>query len=107
MAEDEGPDGGDELLDEEGSEGQGPAGGFAAGLVVGVLFGAGIALLYAPERGSRTRSQLGRRLRRLRDEAGEELERAGGRTRRNLQRRQRKLQDRLEDVAERARDRLS
>ena len=83
------------------------AGGFAAGLVVGVLLGAGIALLFAPDRGSRTRSHLSRRLRRLREEAGEELERAGGRTRRDLQRRRRQLQAQLERAAERARDRFS
>ena len=100
--------------DETGGEGTGAAsraghpavGGFAAGLVVGVLLGAGIALLYAPDRGSRTRSALSRRLRRLREEAAEELERAGGRTRRDLRRRRERLQERLEQAAGRARDRL-
>jgi gas vesicle protein len=98
---------GDEPYPVEQPEGHPVAGGFAAGLVVGVLLGAGIALLYAPDRGSRTRSNLSRRLRRLRDEAGAELERVGGRTRRDLQRHRRELQDRLERAAERARDRLS
>src|SRR5512134_1380573 len=105
MAESEASD--DEPYPVEELEGHPAAGGFAAGLVVGALLGAGIALLFAPDRGSRTRSNLSRRLRRFRDEAGEELERAGGRTRRDLHRRRRQLQDRLERAAERARDRLS
>lgn len=105
------------MADEAGMGGEGAeataraghpaAGGFAAGLVVGVLLGAGIALLFAPERGSRTRSQLSRRLRRLREEAADELERTGGRTRRDLRRRRERLQARLEQAAGRARDRFS
>lgn len=88
-------------------DGPGATAGFAAGLVVGVVLGAGIALLFAPERGSRTRSQLSRRLRRLREDAADELERAGGRTRRDLRRRRERLQARLSRAADRARDRFS
>jgi hypothetical protein len=77
-------------------------GGFAAGLLIGALLGASLALLYAPERGSRTRHELRRRLRQLREEAGAELERAGGGARRELRRRRRQIEDGLE----RARDRL-
>lgn len=80
---------------------RGGAGGFAAGLLFGLILGAGVALLLAPERGGRTRRTLGGGLRRLRDEAGEGLERAGSRTRRELKRRRRELEDRLERARER------
>jgi hypothetical protein len=56
-------------------------GGFAAGVVFGALLGAGIALMFAPERGDKTRRRLRRRLQRLREEAAEGLQRAGRRTR--------------------------
>lgn len=46
---------------------------FIAGLAVGALLGAGIALLYAPDRGTNTRRRLGRRIRRLRDRSGESV----------------------------------
>jgi gas vesicle protein len=77
------------------------AGGFAAGLLFGVILGAGVALLLAPDSGSRTRRSLQRGLRRFRDEAEEGLERAGSRTRRELKRRRRELEDRLERARER------
>jgi gas vesicle protein len=57
---------------------------FAAGLLIGVVFGAGIALLLAPERGSRTRRELKRRLRRRRPTLRERLERAAERARDRL-----------------------
>ena len=60
------------------------------------LLGAGLALLFAPERGETTRRQLRRRLARLREEAETGLERAGKRTRRELQRRRRRLEAGLE-----------
>ena len=62
-------------------------GGFAAGLFVGALLGAGIALIFAPERGDRTRRRLRRRLERLREDTSEGLGRAGALTRRELLRR--------------------
>lgn len=80
----------------EGTTVRARSGGFAAGLLLGVLIGAGVALLAAPERGSRTRRTLRRGLRRLRDEAGEGLERAGNRTRKGLTKRRRELEARLE-----------
>lgn len=90
-------------LPEDADVGLREAGGFAAGLLVGALLGAAVALLFAPDRGSRTRGRLGRRLRRLRDDAAEELEDRGGRARRDLARRRRQLRRQLE----RARERLS
>jgi gas vesicle protein len=78
----------------------GPA-GFAAGLVVGALLGASIALLYAPERGDRTRRAVRRRLERLREDAAEGLGRAGRLTRKDVLRRRRLLRDRLEKALDR------
>jgi gas vesicle protein len=76
----------DEMADAGDENGRG-LGGFAAGVVFGALLGAGIALMFAPERGDTTRRRLGRRLTRLREDAAEELERAGERTRREVLRR--------------------
>jgi gas vesicle protein len=78
----------------------GPA-GFAAGLVVGALLGAAIGLLYAPERGDRTRRAVRRRLERLREDAAEGLGRAGRLTRKDVLRRRRLLRDRLEKALDR------
>jgi len=72
------------------------AGGFAAGLIVGALVGATVALLFAPERGDRTRRAVRKRLERLREDAGSELERAGALTRRELLRRRRRLRAQVE-----------
>jgi gas vesicle protein len=44
---------------------------FAAGLLIGALVGAGIALLLAPQSGEETRRLLTRRARRLADDARE------------------------------------
>ncbi|MEO8295532.1 MAG: YtxH domain-containing protein [Gemmatimonadota bacterium] len=46
---------------------------FIAGLAVGAAIGAGIALLYAPDRGVTTRKRLGRRMRRLKHSTGESV----------------------------------
>lgn len=81
-------------------------GTFAAGVVFGAFLGAGIALMFAPERGDKTRRRLRRRLQRLREETADGLERAGSRTRRDLGRRKRRLEAGLERAAERARDAL-
>ena len=78
-----------------------PAGGFAAGLLIGALLGAGIALLYAPDRGSRTRQEIRRRLRRLQEEAGEGIDHARGQARRELRRRRRQLEEGLDRARER------
>jgi gas vesicle protein len=90
---------------EQGPEGRG-VGGFAVGVIFGAFLGAGIALLFAPERGDKTRRRLRHRLRSLRDEAGNQLERAGKRTGRDLLRRRRQLEAGVERAVSRARDAL-
>jgi gas vesicle protein len=77
----------EDLLDDELFEDDGDLSprGFAAGLLLGAVLGAGLALLFAPDQMRRTRRELTRRLRRRRPG----------------------LRGRLELVAERARQRLS
>jgi hypothetical protein len=94
------PNGG---TDRRAEAGRGLA-GFAAGMVFGTLIGAGIALMFAPESGEKTRRRLRRRLERLREETAEGLERAGSSTRRDLARRRKRLEAGLERAVDRARD---
>lgn len=94
--------------DEENDEEQGGGGsgvaGFAMGVVFGALLGAGLALLYAPDRGDETRRDLKRRLNRLREDAEDGLDRVGDRARKELVRRRRRLEAGIDRAAERARD---
>jgi gas vesicle protein len=76
----------DEMGDGGDESGRG-LGGFAAGVIFGAMLGAGIALMFAPERGDTTRRRLSRRLTRLREDTAEGLERASARTRREVLRR--------------------
>jgi ElaB/YqjD/DUF883 family membrane-anchored ribosome-binding protein len=73
-------------------------------VVFGALLGAGIALMFAPDRGDKTRRRLRQRLERLREDASEGLGRAGERTRRELERRRRRVEAGLERAADRAKD---
>jgi hypothetical protein len=59
---------------------------FMAGLAVGALIGAGIALLYAPDRGTNTRKRLGRRIRQLRDRSGQTVQELKSALRKELRR---------------------
>jgi gas vesicle protein len=88
----------------KGEAGGGGLAGFAMGVVFGALLGAGFALLYAPDRGDRTRRELKRRINRLREDAEEGLDRAGERARRELVRRRRRLEEGLDRAADKARD---
>jgi len=88
-----------------GQSGRRPT-GFSAGILLGVMIGAGIALLFAPEPGQKTRSRLRKRVRSLGEDARDEIDRAGSRTRKELLRRKRRLRAELERVRERARDAL-
>jgi len=73
-------------MDAEG--GSGKARTFAAGLILGALVGAGLALLLAPQSGADTRRDLARRARLLRDEARERYDEAKRRLRRAREHRQ-------------------
>jgi gas vesicle protein len=94
-------DGGSEVI-----EGSRRPTGFSAGIILGVVLGAAIALLFAPERGQKTRGRLRRRVQLLGEDALEGIDRAGSRTRKELLRRKRRLRAELERVRERARDAL-
>jgi gas vesicle protein len=63
-------------------QGYGAGWGFAAGLLLGGLVGAGVALLMAPESGEDVRRQLTRRARRLADDARDRYSDARRRVRR-------------------------
>ena len=95
----------DELSPEPESRNQtdaraGPA-GFAAGLIVGALLGASLALLFAPDRGDRTRRAVRQKLHDLRREAADGLEQAGRITRKDVLRRRRQLRDQIEKALDR------
>lgn len=69
---------------------EGP-GGFAGGLLLGIVLGAGVALLFAPDRGQKTRGRLRRGMRS---------------TQKELLRQRRRLRAELERVSERAKEAL-
>lgn len=79
-------------------------GGLVAGILFGVFIGAAVALLFAPERGEKTRGQVRRRIHSMRQDALEGIDRAGSVTRKELRRRRRQLQAKLERARERARE---
>jgi gas vesicle protein len=79
--------------------------GFVSGFLLGVLMGAGIALLFAPERGDKTRGRLRRRMRSLSEEAMDGIDSASRSTRAELQRRKRRLKAELEEIRARAKAR--
>ncbi|HEX6616804.1 MAG TPA: YtxH domain-containing protein [Gemmatimonadales bacterium] len=95
-----------EAIVDEAEDSGGGTGAFAAGVVFGAFLGAAIALMFAPEKGDRTRRRLRKRLQRLREDASEGLERAGERTRRDLSRRRRRMEAGLGRAADRARNAL-
>jgi gas vesicle protein len=76
--------------------------GFLAGIVFGAFLGAGLALLFAPEKGEKTRGRLRKRMRSLQEDALEGIDRAGTRTRKELRRRQQNLREELDRARERA-----
>ena len=59
---------------------------FFVGLALGALLGAGVALLFAPDRGVNTRKRLGRRIRQLRDRSGNSVSDLKDRLSRELRR---------------------
>lgn len=72
------------MFDREESDG---GGSFAAGLLVGALIGAGVALLFAPEKGESVRRKLGKKARRV----SEAVEEAADEVRDEVARRRREI----------------
>jgi gas vesicle protein len=97
----------DALAQEAAPAKAGGSGAFAAGVLVGALLGAGLALLFAPESGARTRRRFRRGALALRERAAEGLDEATRRTRKDLIRRRRRLEKQLERLTSEARDRLA
>jgi gas vesicle protein len=75
--------------------------GFLAGVLFGAFLGAGVALLFAPDKGQKTRRELDRRLRSLRHDALDAAGRAGSRAKKELRRRERRLKLELDRARER------
>jgi gas vesicle protein len=73
-----------------------------AGILIGAVVGAGLALLLAPDRGEKTRGRLRRRMHSLREDAREGIDRAGSLTREELRRGKRRFQAELARARERA-----
>ncbi len=69
--------------------------GFTAGLVLGAIVGAGLALLVAPDRGDVVRQRIKRSLRGVQDDARDRLDDWRGEARRELKKQRRRLQRRL------------
>jgi gas vesicle protein len=78
--------------------------GFVAGVLFGAFLGAAIALLFAPERGEKTRGRFARRLKTLKEDARDGIDRASQRTRKEIRRRRRMLESQLERAREQAED---
>ena len=67
--------------------GRNPTASFAAGIALGALLGAAVALLFAPERGRITRDKLRRRLEDAREYAEDEFDDLRKRARKEIRRR--------------------
>lgn len=85
----------------------GGVGGLLAGITIGAVVGAGIALLFAPQSGEDTRRDLSRKARSMRDEAADRLEDVSARTRREFNRRRRQLRERLDDGVDAVKEHLA
>ncbi len=85
----------DDLEEYGGGDGFAVFRGFAAGLVVGALVGAGIAILVAPERGDVLRKRIGSGLRDIHEDARGQLGDWRDDARRELSKQRRKLRRRL------------
>lgn len=70
--------------------------GFATGVILGALIGAGTALLLAPQRGDVTRRRIAKRVRSMRDDARDQVGEWADDARRQLQRQRKRVRRRLE-----------
>ena len=85
----------------------GRIGGFGAGIVVGVLLGAGVALFLAPQTGKALRSGIARGTRRMRSRADDAFEDLREELRIAARRGRRKLHHRVRDTSWKAEDKLA
>jgi gas vesicle protein len=90
-----------------GAPGRRVAGGFVAGVVLGAVIGAGVALLFAPQKGTKTRRRLRRQMERFGGEALERLDEVAEPARAELVKRRRRIRSRLGRAADRTRDAIS
>lgn len=90
-------DEGDEVV-ETTESGGGRSGtlSFMAGMVLGALVGAGVALLMAPERGSVTRRRLKKFVSRIRNDAKEQMDDWRDDVKAELKRRRRQIREQIE-----------
>jgi len=90
-------DDGDEVVETTESEG-GRSGtlSFMAGMVLGALVGAGVALLMAPDRGSVTRRRLKKFVNRMRHDAKEQVDDWRDDVKAELKRRRRQIREQIE-----------
>jgi gas vesicle protein len=70
---------------------------------VGAVLGAVVALLAAPQAGTRTRRDIGRKARRIRHEVEDRWDGAHRQVRRKVRRRKRKIKGQVEKVTKRTR----
>jgi len=82
------------------------AGEFLAGILLGGAIGAGIALLFAPQEGRRTRANISRRVRHIKDDASDRWDEAKHDVQRRVKRQKRRMRRQLKDATERTRDRV-
>lgn len=76
---------------------------FAAGLILGAVLGAVVALLAAPQAGTRTRRDLGRKARRIRHDVEDRWDGAHRQVKRKVRRRKRKIRGKVEKATKRTR----
>lgn len=85
----------DEDVEEITEEGSSGLLGFAAGLLVGLIVGAGVAILAAPERGDVVRRRIRRRVQDLGDDARHRIDDLTDQAGHEFTRHRRRLQRRL------------
>jgi hypothetical protein len=95
--DDEELDEGDEMIEtESGGGGRSGTMSFMAGMVLGALVGAGVALLMAPDRGVVTRKRLKKFVTRMRHDAKEQVDDWRDDVKAELKRRRRQIREQIE-----------
>ena len=87
---------GEEVLETTETSGRSGTLSFMAGMVLGALVGAGVALLMAPERGVVTRKRLKKLMGRMGNDAKEKMEDWRDDVKAELKRRRRQIREQIE-----------